>query len=123
MKENEKSDNEKIKSENFFKKVWNSITKIEKYPDMAAEGVGKAITYISKLVALVAIVIVIATLVQTKQMVKKGVEYLQNEFPDFSYKNGELNINSEDNITISEENSVVRIYNNWFKGGRRTNYK
>ena len=35
----------------FFRKVWNAITKIEKYPDMAAEGIGRAFSYISKLVA------------------------------------------------------------------------
>lgn len=26
---------------NFFKKVWYSITKFEKYPEMATEGLGK----------------------------------------------------------------------------------
>ena len=30
----------RIKQIGFFKKVWYSITKIEKYPEMAAQGVG-----------------------------------------------------------------------------------
>ena len=33
----------------FFKKIWLSITKFERYPEMATEGVGKAISYLFKL--------------------------------------------------------------------------
>ena len=40
----------------FFKKVWYSIIKTEKYPDMAAEGVKKAGEYLIKIVAIVALI-------------------------------------------------------------------
>ena len=35
--------NEKKNKKGFFKKIWYSITKIEKYPEMAIDGVGKAV--------------------------------------------------------------------------------
>ena len=38
----------------FFKKVWLSITKFESYPEMATEGVGRAISYLFKLSKLLA---------------------------------------------------------------------
>lgn len=104
MSEEKKVENE-LKT-GFFKKVWQSITKIEKYPDMAAEGVGKAISYMAKIVAILAIVLCLGMLYQTYQMVGKAVEYLQNECPEFSYQDGILKVETESPITI-EENSVV----------------
>lgn len=95
------------KQSGFFNKLWNSIVKIEKYPDMAAEGLGRAIGYISKVVAILAIVLCLGAMYQTYQVVQKGVNYLQNEFPEFYYKDGVLNIQSEDVINISEDDSIV----------------
>lgn len=97
---------EKIKM-GFFQKVWNSITKIEKYPDMAAEGLGRAFTYIAKVVAILAIVLCLGMMYQTYQMLQEGIQYLQNEFPDFSYQEGILKVSSEQRLTISEEDSYV----------------
>ncbi len=91
----------------FLKKIWNSITKIEKYPDMAAEGIGRAFTYICKIVALLAIVLCLGMMYQMHQILKEGVEYLQNEFPDFSYQDGMLDVSTEKRLTISEDDSYV----------------
>jgi len=91
----------------FFKKVWHTITKIEKYPDMAAEGVGKAIGYLAKIVAILAIVLSLGMIYQTHNLLQEGISYLQNEFPEFSYQKGKLTVQSENQITISEEDSVV----------------
>ena len=93
----EEQENKTLKK-GFFKKVWNSISKIEKYPDMAAEGLGRAFIYMCKLVAILAIVICLGIMYQTYQMIQEGTNYLQNEFPDFS---------SEEEIIIPEENSYV----------------
>ena len=41
---------------NFFKKVWFSITKFEKYPEMAAAGVRKSLTYLFKLILIFTII-------------------------------------------------------------------
>lgn len=110
---NEEKQKEKIKKTieeepvGFFKKVWYSIVKIEKYPNMAAQGLGKAISYMAKIVAILAIVLCLGMVYQANGMVKEGIAYLQNEFPEFSYKDGILNVESEEKIIISEENSVV----------------
>lgn len=97
----------KNKKEGFFKKVWNSITKIEKYPEMAAQGLGKAFTYICKVVAILAIILCLGMIYQAYQILQEGVSYIQNEFPEFSYKDGVLTVNSETPITISAEDSYV----------------
>lgn len=91
----------------FFQKVWNAITKIEKYPDMAAEGLGRAFTYISKIVAILAIVLCLGMVYQTHKILQEGVQYLQNEFPEFSYQDGILDVTSEKRLTISEDDSYV----------------
>ncbi len=102
----EEQENETLKM-GFFKKVWNSIVKIEKYPDMAAEGIGKACIYTCKLVLILAIVICLGIMFQTYQILQEGTKYLQNEFPEFSYKNGTLSVETEGKITISEKDSYV----------------
>lgn len=103
----ENNGNEKVKKQGFFKKVWYSITKIEKYPEMAAQGVGKAFSYISKVVAILAIILSLGSIYQSYQILQEGVAYLQNEFPEFSYSDGILSIDSENPITISAEDSYV----------------
>jgi Sec-independent protein translocase protein TatA len=105
-KENVDEKNE-ISKAGFFTKVWNSIVKIEKYPDMAAEGLGRAFAYLCKIVAILAIVLCIGMMYQTHKMLKEGIEYIQNEFPDFSYQDGVLNVLSEQRITISESDSYI----------------
>ena len=102
----EKTEKKELKM-NFFNKVKYSIFKIEKYPDMAAEGVGKAISYISILVAILAVILCIGMLYQTHDLLQDGIHYIQNEFPEFSYKEGILKVESENVITISEDDSVM----------------
>ena len=103
----EKVENEKVKKQGFFKKVWYSITKIERYPELAAQGVGKAFSYISKVVAILAIILSLGSIYQSYQILQEGVAYLQNEFPEFSYSDGILSVDSENPITISAEDSYV----------------
>ena len=91
----------------FFKKVWYSITKIEKYPNMATQGVKESMFYLAKIVIILSIIISLGIIYQTSSLIKEGVNYLQNEFPEFSYKDGILNVESENEIVISEDNSVV----------------
>ena len=101
--EEKKEEYKEIKGMGFFKKVKYSIFNIEKYPEMATEGIGKAISYIAKLIVILAVVLSVWTLYQTYQMINEGTNYLENEFPDFSYSNGTLTVNSEDIITIENQ--------------------
>lgn len=102
-KKNNVEENKELKGMGFFKKVKYSIVNIEKYPEMAVEGTGKAISYIAKLVVVLAIVLSVWTLYQTYQMINEGTNYLENEFPNFSYKDGMLTVDSEEAIIIENE--------------------
>lgn len=51
-----KIEKEELLKLNFFKKIWYSITKFEKYPEMAALGVKKALSYFTGLVLLFSII-------------------------------------------------------------------
>ena len=64
----EKDNTNKI---NFFKKVWYSISKFEKYPDMAAEGIKSAIKYLVIIVSIVTVFISIGSMLKMKQLVLK----------------------------------------------------
>lgn len=101
--EEKKEEYKNLKGMGFFKKVKYSIVNIEKYPEMVTEGLGKALSYIAKLVVILAIILSVWTLMQTNQMIREGITYLQNEFPDFSYNEGVLTVNSEEVITIENE--------------------
>lgn len=110
--ENNKNTNDNktiIKEQGFFKKVWNSITKIEEYPNMSAQGLGKAISYLAKIVALIAVVLCLGMIYQTHNLINEGVQYIQNEFPEFSYKDGILNVESESPIEISKSPIAEKI--------------
>ncbi len=91
----------------FFKKLWYSIVNIEKYPEMATEGVGRAISYLFKIVAILAVVLSIWMTYESYEAVRNGVEYLQNEFPTFSYQDGTLSVETEEPIVIGAEQSGV----------------
>lgn len=92
---------EETKKLRFHNKVWNSISKIEKYPDMAAEGLKSALKYLVKLVAVLTLVVCVGIIYQTNSLIKKGVNYLQNEFPEFSYKDGKIEVLSDSEIKTS----------------------
>ena len=89
----------------FFKKVKISTVNIEKYPELAAEKVPRTINYLAKLVAILVIVVCAGMIYKTTQIVNQVVDYIEKEFPDFSYQDGLLDVKSETPITI--ENDTV----------------
>lgn len=93
----------------FFKKVYNSIVKIERYPEMAAEGLPKAFSYFAKLVAIFAIISCLGTIYNLNLMLKSGAEYLKKEFPNFVYQDGQLNIESENPIIYDNNEEFGKI--------------
>ena len=101
--EEKKEEYKELKGLGFFKKVKYSIFNIEKYPELATEGIGKALTYITKLVVILAVVLSVWTLYQTYQMIDEGTNYLENEFPDFSYSDGTLTVDSQEALIFDNE--------------------
>ena len=51
--ESNQSKKEQFLKLNFFKKIWYSITKFEKYPDMAQDGIFKAVRYLITMAIIV----------------------------------------------------------------------
>lgn len=103
--EKQEINEEKIQTKKmkFFKRLWYSISKIEKYPDMAAEGFKRALGYLVKIVMLLTLVISAGMIYQTNTLVQKGINYLNNEFPEFTYKDGMLSVASETELKINQE--------------------
>ncbi len=101
--EEKKEEYKELKGMGFFKKVKYSIFNIEKYPEMATEGFGKAISYIAKLVVVLGIILSVWIFYQTYQMIQEGTNYIENEFPDFSYSDGILTVDTDEVINIENE--------------------
>lgn len=107
-----KSNNDEINNEEpkkqmgFFNKVWWSITKIEKYPELASEGLWRAISYLFVLSVILSLVTSCRTISITKKEVKTGIESLSF---DFTYKDGILNVESDDQPITVENEELGRI--------------
>lgn len=92
----------------FFKKVYYSIFKLEKYGEMSAEGIGRAIKYLLKLALILALIISLGTLYQINQMAKKGVDFIENQVGEFTYKDGNLKLESNEPV-IAPSQSFGKI--------------
>lgn len=101
--EEKKEDYKELKGIGFFKKVKYSIFNIEKYAEMATEGLGKAVSYIAKLVVVLGIILSVWTLYQIYQMIQEGANYIENEFPEFSYSDGTLTVDTNEAINIENK--------------------
>lgn len=105
---NENEQNSKEIKKGFFKKVWYSITKIEKYGTMAAEGVPKALTYLMKLALIIAIIVGIQSTVQVSNIINEIKGYIENNISNFNYEDGILSVENEETVTI-ENTSMGKI--------------
>lgn len=101
--ENDKVENNEVKK-GFFKKVWYSIDKIEKYSELSAEGFGRAIKYLGILIIILAIISSVVTVYNTSLEVKKIAEYINEKSPELTYSDGTLQIDSPEVITDDSSN-------------------
>ena len=77
--EKTKTTNNKEKNEmkkGFFKKVWYSVDKIDKYSELAAEGIKSAIKYLAILMLIIGLISSAATIYKTNLKVKEIAEIL-----------------------------------------------
>ena len=88
----------KFLKKGFFKKVWYSIFKIEKYGEMAAEGVPRAIFYTIKLALIISLVTALGSIYQTNKLINKGKDFIENQVGEFTYKDGILSVEKEEPI-------------------------
>ncbi len=110
MDSNQNKNSEEINvKKGFFKKAKMSIVNIEKYPELATLGFPKAINYLIKLVAILAIVICVGMVYQISKAVNEAVNYIENSFPNFSYQEGILDVQADDPIIIEENEYAGKI--------------
>lgn len=114
MKNNKEE--ETIVNINSFKKIWYSITNFEKYPAMAAEGFPRAILYLIIMTAFVTIFMTISSVIQMKNVVGELANYINDNLPEFSYKDGIVEMETDEPIIISDVkyNGIDKIIINPF---------
>lgn len=99
--------NEKIRQQffkmNFFKKLWYSISKFERYPEMASLGVKKAILYFTELILIVSIVFtsIYVYNIQTNSEFEQDKSFSQKVAEDLIQKN---------NLENEKINEMVKNY-------------
>lgn len=109
---------------NFFARVTKAIFKFDEYDRFITEPTKRAISYLIKLMILFAIIISSILTYQMTKNTKKVFEIINNEFPEFTITNNQLQIDEnyeyyfEDidlNVIITEEpiNYMNLKYNNF----------
>ena len=73
-----------------YKKIWYSMTKFEKYPDMASEGVARAFKYLAILMFCFALIFAVGLLIKMHITLNSGVKLIEGTFSEINYKDGEL---------------------------------
>lgn len=87
----------KPKKINFFKKVWYSITKFDKYLSMGLEGVGRAIKYLLQITAIFVLVIAIVGLHETNKNLDAFKQNIEENVPQFKYSEGIVKLEGSEN--------------------------
>lgn len=97
----------------FYKKIWYSITKFEKYADMATEGVGRAISYFICLILLFSMIFSLVLCIRTSSVINEIEDYLNSNINNISYEDGILNIdvnNDAKEIATSVGTVIIDTY-------------
>lgn len=96
---------------NFFKKVWYSITKINKYEEMREEGLGKSIKYILTLTFWLAIILAIFATILQISISNKAISYLDEKLPQMKFKDNVLSLEGEDAVILNEDEFIEYFKN------------
>lgn len=97
------------KEKNFFQKVWTSIRDFEGYEEFAAESISKSIIYLLLINLIFVIIITIGYTYKLGQGVQEVKSYINENISEISMADGELKVQSDEEIIIENENSVVPI--------------
>lgn len=95
----EKNNNKKT---NFFKQAFKSIKDLDKYEDFATEQPKQAFKYLFKLIFVFALIISIFYTYKTVASIIDIYSNIKDVIPEFSYANGELKVDGEQPIIISQ---------------------
>ena len=76
----------------FFKKVWYSIDKIEKYAELSAEGLKSALKYLAMLILVIGVIAAASTIYKTSLVVNKISQYIDQKVPNLTYSENTLKV-------------------------------
>ena len=99
----------------FFNKLFYSIAKFDKYPSMLKEGAGKAFIYLLLFTLLFGSVSSIRVGYQVVDGISSFSDEIKRDVPDFSFSNGELQVEGEMPIVIDETSDnlvMIDVTNN-----------
>ncbi|MBN2222324.1 MAG: DUF1189 domain-containing protein [Vallitaleaceae bacterium] len=92
-----------MKSYHFFQRIFHSIRTPEFYLHILKEKTGKAVLYFLGLLLIITSLTGIYSGLQGKKMLNEIVSIVESsEFPDFSFQNGNFDMESSDPIIIQE---------------------
>ena len=77
-----------------------SIFDFDKYHIIAAEGLGRAMMYLVKIILIFALVVSGATVIKVSQLLDQGAEYLSNNVPNFYFENNQFVLESNTDVTL-----------------------
>ena len=90
-----------------YKKFWLSITKFERYPEMATEGVGRAIGYLAWLVFMFSVILAVAFMINFMRFARKGIDFIDKNFNEITYSEGVLTIDDVNKSTTTDFGNVI----------------
>ena len=90
-----------------YKKFWLSITKFERYPEMATEGVGRAFGYLIWLIFIFSIIFAIALIIKFADLAKKGIDFFDKNFNEISYSEGTLTLDTVNKSATTDWGNIV----------------
>lgn len=91
------------KNLNFFTRIINSVEGIKHYKYILKETVGKAIIYLLLLSLILGVVASIRTSIIANTEISKLIHVYTNDLPNFELKNGELNVEGNMPMVLSED--------------------
>ena len=108
-KKSKKQKKESVKKSNFFKTVLNSITNLDKYPEVASQGFKKAYIYFIQLTFLLAVVMSLITIFNFNKTAKNLSNYLSQKVPNFSYSNNLLKLENKEEIFMDDSSLFGQV--------------
>ena len=77
---------------NFFQRIKKSIFELEDYGFFLGEKLSVAFKYLFLLTLLISLLVTGSISFMMSKILNKGLNYLENEFPEFSFSNGVLDV-------------------------------
>lgn len=97
------------KETSFFKKLVMSITSFEKYPELASKKWGAVLSYMIKLLAIFTVVVSFCSVYTMSKEVGQGLEYIEKDIPNFTFKDNTLNIETDTPIILENNENIFDI--------------